>query len=77
MSKKGTYPDLESYSAFSDENYNYCENTGLDDWLKNKNITDIIFVRLATDYCLYNTELDIIKNGYKIHIMLSCVESVN
>lgn len=75
--KKGTIQNVESYSAFGDENGNYYENTGLDYWLKNKNITDIILVGLATDYCVYNTALDGIKNGYKIHIILSCVRGVN
>lgn len=75
--KKGTIQNVESYSAFGDENGNYYENTGLDDWLKNKNITDIILVGLATDYCVYNTALDGLKNGYKIHIILSCVRGVN
>lgn len=74
--KKGTIQNVESYSAFGDENGNYYENTGLDKWLKNKNTTDIILVGLATDYCVYNTALDGIKNGYKIHIILSCVRGV-
>jgi nicotinamidase/pyrazinamidase len=75
--KKGTIHNVESYSAFGDENGNYYENTGLDDWLKNKNTTDIILVGLATDYCVYNTALDGIKNGYKVHVILSCVRGVN
>jgi nicotinamidase/pyrazinamidase len=74
--KKGTIQNVESYSAFGDETGNYYENTGLDDWLKNKNTTDIILVGLATDYCVYNTAMDGIKNGYKIHIILSCVRGV-
>lgn len=48
----------------------------MNDWLKNKNITDIILVGLATDYCVYNTGLDGIKNGYNIHIISSCVRGV-
>lgn len=59
--KKGTIQNVESYSAFGDETYNYYENTGLNDWLKYKYMTDIILVGLATDYCVYNTALDGIK----------------
>lgn len=74
--KKGTIQNVESYSAFGDEFKNYYENTGLNDWLKNKNITDIILVGLAMDFGIYNTALDGIKNGYKVHIILSCVKGM-
>ncbi len=74
--KKGIYSDIESYSAFGDEFYNKYENTGLNHKLKNMNITDIILVGLATDYCVYNTALDALQYGYKVHIILSCVRGV-
>lgn len=74
--KKGTFEDIESYSAFGDENINKYENTGLNDLLKNIGYTNIILVGLATDYCVYYTALDALRYGYKVHIILSCVRGV-
>lgn len=74
--QKGTNINIESYSAFGDEFNGKYENTGLDKWLKMKEITDIILVGLATDYCVYYTFLDAVKYGYKVHLILSCVRGV-
>lgn len=75
--QKGTNSNVESYSAFGDQFNNFYENTGLNKWLTNRKITDIILVGLATDYCVYNTGLDAIKLGYSVHLILSCVRGVN
>lgn len=74
--RKGTLANVESYSAFGDEFANKYENTGLHNWLKDIKITDIIIVGLATDYCVYNTALDALKQGYQVHIILSCTRGV-
>jgi nicotinamidase/pyrazinamidase len=74
--QKGTKPNVESYSAFGDEFGGKYEKTDLNKWLHSKYITDIILVGVATDYCLYNTALDSIRNGYKVHIIMSCTRGV-
>ena len=74
--KKGTLKNIESYSAFGDEFESKYENTGLNLCLKNNGITNIIFVGIATDYCIYNTAKDAIRLGYKVHLILSCVRGV-
>ena len=74
--RKGTNPNIESYSAFGDEFTNKYENTGLDNFLKSKCITDIVLVGLATDFCVYNTALDAIRLGYSVHLIKSCVRAV-
>ncbi len=74
--QKGTKSNVESYSAFGDEFANTYENTGLHKWLLQKEITDIILVGLATDYCVYNTAKDAIRLGYRVHLILSCVRGV-
>jgi nicotinamidase/pyrazinamidase len=74
--RKGTKENVESYSAFGDEFNGKFEKTELNDWLKSKNITDIIVVGLATDYCVYNTVLDSIRLGYKVHLIMSCTRGV-
>ena len=74
--KKGTITNIESYSAFGDEFESKYENTGLDNWLKTKNITNIILVGVATDFCVYNTAKDCVRLGYKVHLILSCIRGV-
>lgn len=74
--KKGTKANVESYSAFGDENNAIYENTGLDAWLKSFGTTDIVLVGVATDYCVYNTALDSVKLGYNTHLILSCTRGV-
>lgn len=74
--RKGTLTNVESYSAFGDEFDNKYENTGLYNWLCSYEITDILIVGLATDYCVYNTALDALKQGYQVHIILSCTRGV-
>lgn len=74
--KKGTLTNVESYSAFGDEFNAKYENTGLNVWLKEKGITDIILVGVATDFCVYNTALDAIELGYNVHLILSCTRGV-
>lgn len=50
--RKGTYPDVDSYSAFFDN----CKltKTDLDDELKRRGITDLYICGLATDVCVGN-----------------------
>lgn len=74
---KGTNPNIESYSGFGDQFKNSIENTGLKKWLIRNDISDIILVGLATDYCVYFTALDAIMYGYKVHIILSCTRGVD
>lgn len=74
--RKGTKTMVESYSAFGDENESTYENTGLDQWLKSNDITDIVLVGVATDYCVYNTALDSLRLGYSTHLILSCTRGV-
>ena len=76
MVRKGTKKNVESYSAFGDEFRGKYEKTDLNDWLKSKNITDIILTGIATDYCVYNTALDARRNRYDVHLILSCTRGV-
>jgi nicotinamidase/pyrazinamidase len=74
--KKGTKSNVESYSAFGDQFGGKYEKTDLDNWLKSQNVTDIILTGIATDYCVYNTALDARRNGYNVHLIMSCTRGV-
>lgn len=75
--KKGTYENVESYSAFGDAFNGIYEDTKLKDLLKSKKITDIVLTGIATDYCVYNTALDAVKYGFEVHLILSCTRGVD
>jgi nicotinamidase/pyrazinamidase len=75
--RKGTHKNVESYSAFGDEYGGKYEDTGLYTYLKNNNVSDIVIVGLATDYCVYNTILDAINYGFKVHLIMSCTRGVS
>lgn len=47
---KGTNPDIDSYSAFWDNMK--LSKTSLDDQLKERSVTDVYVVGLATDVCV-------------------------
>ena len=71
--RKGTNPNVESYSAFGAGIH---EDTGLVRWLQTHQITDIIIVGLATDFCVYHTVLDAHNYGFNVHVLLPCTKGV-
>lgn len=65
--RKGTDPAVDSYSAFFD---NECKcSTGLELYLKTKNIKTLVIVGLATDYCVKFSVLDALKLGFKVVLL--------
>ena len=66
---KGTRKDVEAYSGF--------QGTELAERLKEAEVEELYVVGLATDYCVKNTVLDGISNGFKVNIVSDCVRGVN
>ena len=58
---KGTNPDVDSYSAFYDNTGRGTGSTGLDILLED--VTEVVVVGLATDYCVGSTTLDALCLG--------------
>jgi nicotinamidase/pyrazinamidase len=56
IQQKGQNPNIDSYSAFRDNDNK--ATTGLADYLKSKNITQLDICGLATDYCVKSSALD-------------------
>ena len=54
--QKGTDPAIDSYSGFFDNGHR--RSTGLGDYLRSNNVTDVYVCGLATDYCVKFTALD-------------------
>lgn len=72
---KGTDPTVDSYSAFFD-NAHKC-STGLESFLKSKNITTLVIVGLATDYCVKFSALDALKIGFIVIVLPEGCRGVN
>lgn len=72
---KGADKKIDSYSVFFDNAHK--KSTGLDDFLKEKNITDIYVAGLATDYCVKYSVLDALMLGYTTHIIVDACRGVN
>lgn len=72
---KGTCRDADSYSVFFDDRQ--MKSTGLIEYLKRKNIEEIFFAGLATDYCVKYSALDALKLGFKTHVITDGCKAVN
>lgn len=73
--QKGENPSIDSYSAFFDNGQR--QKTALDDWLKAQQISELIVLGLATDYCVKFTVLDALKLGYQVNVITDGCRGVN
>lgn len=71
---KGTNPAADSYSGFFDDDG---ASTGLDEYLKNKGVTQVYICGLTTDYCVKFTALDALKQGYATIVLEDLCKGVN
>jgi nicotinamidase/pyrazinamidase len=72
---KGTDPKIDSYSGFFDNGQR--KSTGMGEWLKEKGITDVYILGLATDYCVKFTALDAIELGFNTYLVEDATRGVN
>lgn len=72
--RKGFKKDIDSYSAFND---NAKKTTGLAEYLKAQDITDVYVLGLATDYCVKFTALDSVMAGFSTHLVADGCKAVN
>jgi nicotinamidase/pyrazinamidase len=66
---KGQDPGTEGYSGF--------EATGLADLLRERGIDRVTVVGLATDYCVKNTALDALREGFGVTVDSSAARPVD
>lgn len=73
--KKGTDISIDSYSAFFDNGKR--KDTGLNDYLKSKGVSEVYITGLATDYCVKYTALDAKSCGFKTYVVEDATKGVN
>jgi nicotinamidase-related amidase len=65
---KGQDVDTDGYSGFA--------GTGLEELLRERGITQVTVVGLATDYCVKNTALDALRAGFAVTVDSNAVRGV-
>jgi nicotinamidase/pyrazinamidase len=66
---KGQNPDTEGYSGF--------DETELADVLRSHDVDKVTVVGLATDYCVKNTALDALREGFEVTVDTEGVRGVD
>lgn len=72
---KGTDPLIDSYSGFHDNGHQ--KSTDLAEYLREKGVTEVHLVGLATDYCVKFTALDALKEGFTTVLIPEACRGVN
>lgn len=65
--RKGTDPEIDSYSAFYDNHHR--KATGLAGYLREKNVKEVFLAGLAGDICVYYTALDSLDEKFTTFII--------
>lgn len=65
--RKGTDPEIDSYSGFFDNGHR--KSTGLGDYLRDHDVTDVYIAGLATDYCVKWSALDALQLGFRTSVV--------
>jgi len=72
---KGTDAGIDSYSGLFDNGHR--KSTGLGEWLKANDVTEVFVCGLATDYCVKFTALDAAQLGFKTYFIKDASRGVN
>jgi len=73
--QKGTRLEVDSYSGFFDNGRRH--DTGLSAWLKQRHVTQVTVLGLATDYCVKWTALDARAEGFAVRLLTEASRGVN
>ena len=73
--RKGSNPEVDSYSAFYENDK--VTPTGLHGYLKNRDVTKLTLVGLATDYCVAFSALDAAKLRYSVTVRLDMARGID
>ncbi len=73
--QKGMDKQIDSYSGFYDNGK--LKSTGLSEFLRAKNVTELVILGLATDYCVKFTVIDAISEGFRVIFIQDGSRAVN
>jgi nicotinamidase/pyrazinamidase len=73
--RKGFRRAIDSYSAFFENDHK--TPTGLGGYLKERVISNLTLVGLATDYCVAYSALDAAKLGFKVSVQMDASRAID
>ena len=73
--RKGTHPELDSYSAFFDNHHR--KSTGLAAYLRGRGVTGVHLAGLAADYCVYFSALDALDEGFTVSVLAQATRPIS
>lgn len=73
--RKGFRAEIDSYSAFFENDHR--TPTGLGGYLKEREITELTLVGLATDYCVAYSALDAAMLGFDVTVSLKACRAID
>jgi nicotinamidase/pyrazinamidase len=71
---KGIDPEIDSYSGFFDNERQ--NSTGLEEYLRERGISDVYICGLATDYCVKHTAMDALSLGFRVHLIEDAIAGI-
>jgi nicotinamidase/pyrazinamidase len=72
--RKGSDPAVDSYSGFFDNGRRNA--TGLESFLRERDVDSVVVCGLATDYCVKFTALDALYLGFKVRLIRDATRGV-
>ena len=73
--RKGFRAGIDSYSAFFENDH--ATPTGLAGYLRERGISDLTFVGLATDFCVAYSALDAVRAGFSATVRLDACRGID
>ena len=73
--RKGYNPDIDSYSAFFENDQ--ITPTGLEGYLRSRDITDLVLVGLATDFCVSYSAQDAARLGFDVSVRTDLCRAID
>ena len=73
--RKGTDPDIDSYSAFFDNGHR--KTTGLAAYLRGRGVTRVYLAGLAADYCVYFSAKDALAEGFETMVLAEATRAIS
>ncbi|MEM7318812.1 MAG: bifunctional nicotinamidase/pyrazinamidase [Pseudomonadota bacterium] len=73
--RKGFRPQIDSYSGFFENDQ--VTPTGLEGYLRTRNLTDLTLAGLATDFCVHFSAVDAAKLGFAVTVDQSVCRAID
>ncbi len=73
--RKGFRPAIDSYSAFFENDK--MTPTGLTGYLRERAVTQVVLVGLATDFCVFYSAIDAVAQGFKATVITEACRAID